>query len=51
MSLLSIVFNILRALFMSKTDAAAEILCLRQQVGTLSSKNPHPKLTKRDRIF
>ena len=51
MSLFAIVLSILRAFLMSKTDAAAEILCLRQQVATLSLKNPRPRLTKRDRIF
>jgi len=30
---------------------AAENLYLRQQVASLSRKNPRPKLTKRDRIF
>ena len=51
MSLLAIVFNILRAFFKSKKEMAAENLCLREQVASLCRKNPRPKLTKRDKIF
>jgi len=48
MSLLAMVFNILRAFLKSKKEMAAENLCLRQQVALLCRTNPRPKLTKRD---
>ena len=41
----------IRALFRTRTDAALEILALRQQVAVLKRKRPRPPLNARDRLF
>ena len=51
MTILAVVFSILRAFLKSKKDLGAENLCLRQQIAALSRKKPRLKLAKRDRIF
>jgi hypothetical protein len=40
-----------RALFRARTDAALEILALRQQVAVLKRKRPRPPLNACDRLF
>jgi putative transposase len=40
-----------RALFRTRTDAALEILALRQQVAVLKRKRPRPPLNAGDRLF
>jgi putative transposase len=40
-----------RALFRTRTDAALEVLALRQQVAVLKRKRPRPPLTICDRLF
>jgi hypothetical protein len=47
-------FAILRALrvfFRTRSDAALEILALRQQVAVLKRKRPRPPLNSCDRLF
>ena len=40
-----------RALFRTRTDAALEVLALRQQVAVLQRKRPRPLLNAGDRLF
>ena len=40
-----------RALFRTRTDAALEVLALRQQVAVLKRKRPRPPLNACDRLF
>src|SRR6516225_5973142 len=40
-----------RALFRTRTDAALEVLALRQQVAVLKRKRPRPLLNAGDRLF
>ena len=40
-----------RALFRTRTDAAPEVLALRQQVAVLKRKRPRPRLKAGDRLF
>jgi hypothetical protein len=41
----------LSAFFRSRYNLALEILALRQQLGVLKRKRPHPRLRIQDRIF
>jgi putative transposase len=40
-----------RVFFLSRSDAALEVLALRQQVAVLKRKRPRPTLNSRDRLF
>ena len=40
-----------RTLFRTRTDAALEVLALRQQVAVLKRKRPRPPLNACDRLF
>jgi transposase InsO family protein len=44
-------FTCLSALFRSRCNLGLEILALRQQLGILKRKQPHPPLRTQDRIF
>ena len=44
-------FTCLRAFFRSRYHLGLEILALRQQLGVLKRKVPHPRLRAQDRMF
>src|SRR5919109_4899758 len=46
-----LILNCLSAFFRSRYNLALEILALRQQLGVLKRKQPHPRLRIEDRIF
>ena len=48
---LLVLWAAVRALFRTRTDAALEILALRQQVVVLKLKRPRPPLNAYDRLF
>ena len=53
-SVISLVLAVLAALrvyFRSRTDAALEVLALRQQVAVLKRRRPRPPLGALDRLF
>src|SRR5262245_22596351 len=45
------ILSCLSAFFRSRYNLALEILALRQQLGVLKRKRPHPRLRIQDRIF
>ena len=51
MWLIRIVWLCIRGLLRDRTELAAEILALRQQLAVLQHKSKRPRLRKRDRIF
>src|SRR5215510_2456931 len=46
-----LILTCLSAFFRSRYNLALEILALRQQLGVLKRKRPHPRLRIQDRIF
>ena len=46
-----VVLGALRVFFRSRSDAALEILALRQQVAVLKRRGPRPPLNACDRLF
>jgi len=51
MSVLQIVFVLIRGIVSNRTQLAAENLALRQQLAVLSEQKKRPRLRRRDRIF
>jgi hypothetical protein len=45
------ILAVVRVYFRSRTDAALEVLALRQQVAVLKTETPRPPLTAEDRLF
>ena len=45
------ILAVIRVFFRSRSDAALEVLALRQQLAVLKRKRPRPTLNSRDRLF
>ena len=51
MSVLHVLFVLIRNIVADRAELAAENLALRQQLAALQHKSKRPRLRKRDRIF